>query len=97
MIAAHITRGNPLSFDGEELPQGTVSFDGLDKAIIGIGSQYSKEPKLVYSATRIIDELVDREGWSFEEAQEYFDFNIGCLWAGEGTPIIVYEVFNNDG
>ena len=34
MIAAHITQGNPLSFDGEELPQGTVSFDGLDKAII---------------------------------------------------------------
>ena len=97
MIAAHLTQDKALSVDGDALPEGTVRFDGLDAAIIGIGSQYTKEPRLVYSATLIIEELIRREGWSFEDAQEYFDFNIGCLWAGDGTPIIVYEVFNIDG
>jgi hypothetical protein len=97
MIAAQLTQDNALSVDGDALPEGTVRFDGLDAAIIGVGSQYSKSSKLVYSATLIIEELMKREGWSFEDAEEYFDFNIGCLWAGDGTPIIVYEVFNIDG
>lgn len=36
----------------------------------------------------IIEVLMNR-GMTDEEALEYFDFNIGCLYAGPGTPTIV--------
>lgn len=97
MIAVHLPEKQVSPIENEDLPEGTVRFEGLDNAIIGVGSQHSKPLKIVYSATLIIEELMKREGWSFDDAQEYFDFNIGCLWAGDGTPIIVYEAFDING
>ena len=72
------------------------SFDGLDGAIIGHGSKYPEDSVLIYSAQRIIDLLMLQNGMSLEEAEEYFSFNIACLYAGEGTPIIVWECEDDD-
>ena len=65
-----------------------ITFDGLDKAIIGIGGQYGKEQLVIYSATKIVEVLV-KGGMATEEAIEYYNFNIESLWAGEMTPIIM--------
>ena len=62
--------------------------DGLDDAILGIGNQYSKPPVVVYDETLIIDSLTG-QGMSYEEAWEYYGFNIAGAWVGENTPIIV--------
>ena len=72
----------------EELNPEALFMDGLDDAILGIGNQYSKPPVVVYDETLIIDNLIG-QGMSYEEAWEYYGFNIAGAWVGENTPISV--------
>lgn len=62
--------------------------DGFDDAIIGVS--YNAE-KLVYSIKKCIKILIDRDKISFDEAREYFDFNVGGAYMGEKTPIWVED------
>ena len=70
-------------------------FDGLDEALMGSGSQYSKKLLAVYSSSKIIKCLI-REGMTEEEALEYYNFNIACAWVGDGTPFIVNDYYHDD-
>ena len=63
--------------------------DGLDDAIIGIGCRCSKPDIIAYDVDKVIGILVDRDGMTYEEAEEFFDFNIAGAWVGESTPIWV--------
>ena len=63
-----------------------ILFDGLDDALLGLTS--SSEPKAVYSEEAII-QLLMADGASWEDAWDHYGFNIACLYAGPGTPIIV--------
>lgn len=75
----------------EENPD-AVLFDGLDAALIGVGGQYTKRPLAIYSVQKIIEALTAQSDDGDEDAAvEWFDFNIACLWAGDGTPILVYD------
>ena len=66
-----------------------ILFEGLDDAIIGIANQHAGiKPVVAYSRSKII-ECLERDGASNEEAEEWFDFNIGCLAVPPGTPVIV--------
>lgn len=76
----------------KESNEQAITFDGLDSAIIGIGGQYGKAPLAIYSASKIIKSLMKTNKWDAEEALEFYDFNIQCLYAGEGTPIIVDDI-----
>lgn len=70
--------------------EGVVRLDGLDDAIVGLAYQHSKTGiVLCYDQSKIVEILMVRDGMTYEEAHEYFEFNIGCLWAGEGTPIFL--------
>lgn len=80
-----------IELDIEALRENAVTFDGLDDAIIGTGGQYPNDGLVVYSANRILQVLMDDMDVNYEGACEWFDHNIACLYAGEGTPIIVYE------
>jgi hypothetical protein len=81
--------------DYEDLHEAAIRFDGLDAAIIGRGSQYPSDALLVYSGNGILDILMKDQGMDYEEAVEWCDHNISCLYAGEGTPIIVWESEDN--
>ena len=61
--------------------------DGLDEAIIGVGSRCGQKDVLVYDVEKVIEILMTRDGMTYEEAEEFFDFNIGGGWHGEETPI----------
>jgi hypothetical protein len=65
-----------------------IIFDGLDEAILGWDT---KESRFVYSADRI-HEILMEDDMTDEEAYEYFSYNIECLYAGEKTPIIMWEL-----
>lgn len=70
----------------EENPD-ALFLDGFDKAIIGI----ARRPNLVvvaYDAKKIIAELMG-QGMDYDEASDYFGYNIECAWMGEHTPVIV--------
>ena len=62
--------------------------DGFDEAVIGIGVQWSKEGLVLYDRKKVIDKLM-RDGMTYGEAEEFFEFNIQGAWLGERTPMFV--------
>ena len=69
-----------------------MTADGFDDAIIGIGSRCGQPDLLVYDVDTALDILMDRDGMDYEEAQEYFSFNVEGAWVGEGTPIWLHRI-----
>lgn len=65
-------------------------YDGLDKAIIGVGHTSDNTQLVVYSYEKIIAHLM--EDMSYEDAVDYADFNILGLHIGRGQPVIVFEM-----
>jgi len=87
--------------EGEEcnwcgLDAEAMSIDGFKDALIGKGEQYNLPPLLVYSYSRICKVLRDRDGMTWEEADEYAQFNITNVWVGERTPMILYNEYWED-
>lgn len=70
-----------------------ISFDGLDDAVVGTASQFTSGPILVYDFDKII-EILMKDGLSWDEAVEHFDFNIAGAHLGERTPIILRDRYN---
>lgn len=73
----------------EELNPEALFMDGLDSAIVGIGCQYSKNTVVVYNEDLIISVLISEMEMEYEEAWEYYSFNIAGAWVGDSTPIIM--------
>jgi hypothetical protein len=66
----------------------------FDEAIIGIASrQFSGDPVLVYDEGKMIELLVWREKWDYEEAYDFLCFNTFSAWMGDGTPIVVQSIY----
>ena len=78
---------NPFIERLSELNPKALSADGFDDAIIGVAQRHGSEPLLAYSISKCLKVLVDRDGMSEEDAQEFFDFNVIGAWVGDGTPI----------
>jgi len=66
-----------------------ITFDGLDDAILGIATRGGGQAFFVYSRHKCIELLMAMNDMSLEDAEEYFDFNVNCLWAGNATPAIL--------
>ena len=64
--------------------------DGFEDALLGRGQQFNSD-FYVYSHSRCIEILKERDGMTEEEALEYFDYNVQGAWVGKGTPIFVYD------
>ena len=73
----------------EDNPEALVA-DGFDSAVIGVGYQGPQGPVAVYSYSKCIEAL-EAEGMDYEEALEYFEFNVQSAWVGENGPIFLYE------
>ena len=80
------TRSELLESIAEFNPEAKLA-DGFDDSILG----YDTKGRVIYSVNSILDTLVNRDGMDYDEAQEYFGFNIECAYIGEYTPIYMYE------
>ena len=69
----------------ENFDEEYIIADGFDKAIIGVW-----DGKVVYSRPKILEIL--SKDMSYEEAIEFFDFNIEGAYIGKNTPIYI-EIF----
>jgi hypothetical protein len=66
--------------------------DGHDNAFIGFMWRFGQnEPIAAYSQKKIIENLM-ADGMTFDEAQEYFEFNIIGAWVGSGTPCFIEDM-----
>jgi len=61
--------------------------DGFDSAIIGYDSDYQR---VIYSTEKCIEVLA--KDMPYDDAVEYFDFNVAGSHMGEHTPIFKSEV-----
>ena len=63
-----------------------------DDALIGV----TEDGRAVYDYEKMIQWLMDTEGWSCEEAMEWIDYNTlrSLPYMGEGAPIIMYPLEN---
>jgi hypothetical protein len=60
--------------------------DGFDDAFVGIGRQFGR-PIAIYDKLKCIDIL--QEDMSYDEAEEYFRYNVEGAYVGENTPIFL--------
>lgn len=63
--------------------------DGFEAALVGMAERCGQPVLGVYDVQMCIQVLMDRDGSSFEEACEFFEYNVVGSWAGEHTPILL--------
>lgn len=73
----------------ENINPAAMFIDGMDDALIGYAIQWGSPALAVYDAERIVEILSKQMG--YEEAAEFFSFNIECAYVGPGTPLILYR------
>jgi hypothetical protein len=63
---------------------------GYDDALVGV----SDDGRAIYDYGKMIEWLMDEEGWSDEEAIEWIEYNTlrALPYMGEGRPIIMYPI-----
>ena len=62
--------------------------DGFDDALIGYADR-DGFTLAVYAIDLAVDILMHRELMTYEDAKEYFEFNVRGAWVGPQTPIWV--------
>ena len=76
----------------EELPEDAIVFDNMsyDGSIIGV----TTDGRVVYDFDKMVEELIQDEEWSYEDAVEWIEYNtIRALpYAGPNGPIIMYPI-----
>ncbi len=72
-----------------EMEADAMFADGFEDAIIGLAQQFTKLPIVVYDRRRCIEILMERDGMTHEEAEEFFSFNTEGAWVGEQTPMFL--------
>jgi hypothetical protein len=76
--------------DIDEYAEGAILLDGLEGAIVGIVEDFgSPGRKMLYSKQGILNILQERDLMTYSEAEEFYDYNIVGLYAGEQNPIFL--------
>ena len=76
--------------DIDEYAEGAILLDGLEGAIVGIVEDFgSPGRKMLYSKREILNILQERDLMTYSEAEEFYDYNIVGLYAGEQNPIFL--------
>lgn len=70
--------------DGELL-----KLDGYDDCVIGIAHRFGNQQVLAYDLNKILLKLQERDGMSYEEAVEFFEYNMLGSYVGDRTPLYV--------
>jgi hypothetical protein len=60
--------------------------DGFEDAFVGIARQFGA-PVAVYNRNKCIEILMRDMCW--EEAEEFFQFNVEGAWVGKSTPMFL--------
>jgi hypothetical protein len=79
-----------------EFDEELLCADGFDDAILGICQRACSSDVVAYDRDRCIEIIIERSRPSeltdeeaYEEAVEYFEFNVVGAWSGENTPVFI--------
>ena len=76
-----------------EVAEGALLADGFEDALVGYGYQFNY-PIAVYSRKGCINILMNDGIMDYEEATEYFDFNVAGAYVGESTPVFLDDEYD---
>jgi hypothetical protein len=76
-------------YDIDEFAEGAIILDGLDDAIVGIVEEFGNGRRILYSKHKILTILCERDLMTMSESEEFFDYNIIGLYAGEQNPVFL--------
>ena len=63
--------------------------DWYDDCIVGIGHRCGSTAVLVYDIDMVIAKIMKRDKCDYEDALDFFEYNIGGAYVGEGTPLFM--------
>jgi hypothetical protein len=72
-----------------EIDEEILMADGFDEALVGYAQRCGQPALAVYDRNKCVDLLVQRDGMTHEEAEEYFEFNVVGAWVGDRTPLFL--------
>lgn len=64
--------------------------DGFEEALIGVARRCSQPSLAIYDREKCIKILA--KDMSYEEAEEYFEFNVSGAWMGPNTPLFLHRI-----
>jgi hypothetical protein len=75
-----------------ELPEDAIVFDNMsyDGSIVGV----TTDGRVVYDYDKMVEELMQDEGWNYEDAVEWIEYNTirALSYTGENGPIVMYRI-----
>ncbi len=73
----------------------SILADGLDDCIVGVLLIKPHTTNVLYSTNKIVRKLMKRDGMSYMDAVEFFDFNIkGAMFDEHITPKYINDLPN---
>jgi hypothetical protein len=78
-----------MMVDIDQYAEGAILLDGLERAIIGIVEEFGNGNRILYSKQIILDILQERDLMTMGEAEEFYDYNILGLYAGEQNAVFL--------
>jgi hypothetical protein len=75
--------------DLDEYAEGAILLDGLEGAIIGIVEEFGNSRRILYSKSKILSILCERDLMTMGEAEEFYDYNILGLYADEQNAVFL--------
>jgi len=78
-----------MEVDINEYAEGAILLDGLESAIIGVTDEFGTGRRVLYSKDKILQILQERDGMTWDEAEEFFDYNIKGGYFGEQNPVFL--------
>jgi len=80
------------NYDIESYCEGAIMLDGLEDEIVGIVEEFGNSPRILYSKSKILQILQERDLMTEQEAEEFYDYNILGLYAGEQNPVFLITI-----
>ena len=71
--------------------QDIILAEGFDEAFLGVGRRQGQPPLAIYSVNKAL-QILQRQGYTADDAREFFETHSMEVWVGATTPIWVEEL-----
>jgi hypothetical protein len=75
--------------DIDQYAEGAVILTGLEEAIVGIVEEFGNGRRILYSRSKILNILQERDLMTIGEAEEFYDYNILGLHASNQNAVFL--------
>jgi len=77
----------------EQFGDDILLMDGYDDCVVGVVEQFGRPPIVCYDRENVIRKMV-ADGMTYEEAEEFFEYNQIGAWVGDRTPCFLTQIKN---